>query len=60
MHDAILGLLASLILHQTTTCIDGLDGCDLVRLTILPSWKSLFGVRQDHRKLRCEDLPYST
>jgi hypothetical protein len=55
MHDAILGLLASLILHQAMACIDGLDGCDLVRLIILPIWKILFGNRQDHQKVKCED-----
>jgi hypothetical protein len=42
MHDAILGFLASLICTQTMECIEGLDGCDLMRLTILPMWKSLF------------------
>jgi hypothetical protein len=60
MHDAIIGFLASLICTQTIECIEGLDGCDLMRLTILPIWKSLFDVRQDHQKLKSEDLPYST
>jgi hypothetical protein len=50
MHDAILGLLASLICTQTMECIEGLDGCDLMRLTILPICKSLFDVRQDRKK----------
>jgi hypothetical protein len=25
-------------------CIDGLDGCDLMNLTILPKWESSFDV----------------
>jgi hypothetical protein len=48
------------ILHHTKACTNILEGCDLMRLTILPSWKSLFGVRQDHQQLKCEDLPYFT
>jgi hypothetical protein len=31
-----------------------------VRLILLLGWKILFGIRQDHKKLKCEDLPYST
>jgi hypothetical protein len=41
-------------------CIDGLDGCGLVRLMVLPNWKVLYDVRQDHQNLKGEDLPYST
>jgi hypothetical protein len=29
-------------------------------ISIMPSWKSLFGVKQNYQKLRCENLPYST
>jgi hypothetical protein len=29
-------------MYQTMACIEGLDGCGLVRLIILPIWKSLF------------------
>jgi hypothetical protein len=47
-------------LHHTKACTNGLDGCELMRLTILPSWKILFDVRQDHQKLKGEYLPYST
>jgi hypothetical protein len=34
---------------QARACEDGLDGCDLMRLTILPNWKNLFDDRQDHQ-----------
>jgi hypothetical protein len=47
-------------MHQTMACTDGLDGCDLVRLIILSIWKILFGIRQDHKKVECEDFPYTT
>jgi hypothetical protein len=47
-------------LHQSRACIDGLDGYDFMRLTILPIWKSLFDVRQDHQNLKSEDLHYTT
>jgi hypothetical protein len=47
-------------MHQTIACIDGLGGCGLVRLTILPIWKILYDVRQDHQKLESGDLPYTT
>jgi hypothetical protein len=36
-------------LPQTKACIDGLYGCGLVRLMVLPIWKILFGNRQDHQ-----------
>jgi hypothetical protein len=39
---------------------NGLEGCDLMRLTILPIWKSLFDARQDHQNLKSEDLHYTT
>jgi hypothetical protein len=42
-------------LHQSKACIDGLEGCDLMRLTILQIWKSLFDDRQDHQNLKSED-----
>jgi hypothetical protein len=57
MHDAIIGFLASLICNQTIECIEGLDGCDLMRLTILPNWKSLFDVRQDHQNWNVKICP---
>jgi hypothetical protein len=37
-----VGFWVSLILHQSKACIDGLGGCGMVRLTILPIWISLF------------------
>jgi hypothetical protein len=55
-----VGFWVSPTLLQSMACIDGLDGCDLMSLTILPNWKSLFDVRQDHQNLKSEDLPYST
>jgi hypothetical protein len=47
-------------LFQSKACIGGLDGCDLMSLSILPNWESLFDVRQDHQNLKSEDLPHST
>jgi hypothetical protein len=55
-----VGFWVSPTLLQSMSCIDGLDGCDLMSLTILPNWKSLFDVRQDYQNLKSEDLPYST
>jgi hypothetical protein len=34
---------------QARACKDGLDGCDLMRLTILPIWKNLIRNMQDHQ-----------
>jgi hypothetical protein len=36
-------------LLKSKACIDGLDGCGLVRLIVLPIGKNLFDVRQDHQ-----------
>jgi hypothetical protein len=36
-------------LLKSKACIDILDGCDLMSLTTLPNWESLFDVRQDHQ-----------
>jgi hypothetical protein len=47
-------------LVQSKACIDGLDGGDLMRLTILSSWRILFDVRQDHQNLKSEDWHYTT
>jgi hypothetical protein len=45
---------------QAIACKGGSDRCNLVRLILLLGWKILFGIRQDHQKLKYEDLPYST
>jgi hypothetical protein len=44
-----VGFWVSPTLLQSMACIGGLDGCDLMSLTMLPNWKSLFDVRQDHQ-----------
>jgi hypothetical protein len=54
MHDVWDCLLASYA--PSMACIEGLDGCDSIRLTILPRCKSLFVVRQDHQNLKSEDF----
>jgi hypothetical protein len=44
-------------LLQSKSGIDGLDGCDLVRLMILPIWKILYDVRQDHQNRKVGVCP---
>jgi hypothetical protein len=39
-----VGFWVSPTLLQSMVCIDGLGGCDLMSLTILPNWESLFDV----------------
>jgi hypothetical protein len=46
-------------LHQAMACTDRLNGWDLVRLKTSPIWKILCGIREDHQKVRYEDLPYT-
>jgi hypothetical protein len=47
-----VGFWVSPTLLQSMACIDGLDGCDLMSLTIRPNWKSSFDVRRDHHNLK--------